>query len=297
MPHPARPTGLVSAEDISPALLNALCDIAREMRAHPDAVDDLLVGRRVALCFFEPSTRTRLSFALACEHVGARWMDVGDSSSAAKGESLTETCHTLGALGFDALVLRHPAEGAALIARDAGMPTINAGDGVAEHPTQALADVLALEDAVGDIAGMKIAFVGDVLRSRVARSSRHVLALRGAEIRIAGPTSMVAAVEDPGGVMTTREEACAWADAVYVLRPQRERGALDGIRESDYIRDWRIGDTHLRGDQWLMHAGPLLPGLDLASSLVADPRLLARQQVQWGPWARAATLGWLLANV
>jgi len=290
-----RPSRLTSARQLPPAALDSILRVARELRRHPAAAADLLAGKRVALCFFEPSTRTRLSFALACEYLGARWLDAGDHSAILKGESLGEMCNTLRALGFDALVLRHTAEGAAEIASTA-IPTINAGDGVGEHPTQALADCLALEDAIGDLGGVRICLVGDILHSRVARSARIAFAARGAQVRVAGPRALCAAVEDPDQVLVTREEALAWAQVIYVLRPQRERGAFDVMREGDYVRDWRIGDAHLDDDQVLLHAGPLLPGLDLAAGLVGDPRLLARDQVAWGPWARAAALAWLLAD-
>ncbi len=293
---------LLDVEGISGAELERICDLAVAMRA---ARADrrhrrLLELETVALAFFEPSTRTRVSFELAAKALGATTVDfAAEASSLRKGESLVDTVRTLERTGITMLVIRHSAEGSAdLAARETGMHVMNAGDGTHAHPTQALLDLLTLREALDSLAGRTVAIVGDVAHSRVARSDIHALVAVGARVRVAGPQAWVAGFETWSGVevATSLDDALQDADAVVSLRVQLERDAGDGISLTDYVRDWGLDSQRLRAARPaapVLHPGPTNEGVEISAELANGPRSLIGRQVENGVPVRMAVLALL----
>ena len=260
-----------------------------------------LAGRRIVTLFYENSTRTAQSFHMAAHLLGAAAFDLPVArSSVQKGESLRDTLRTCQALGFDGVILRHPVTGAAAYAAGVlDVPVINAGDGTGEHPTQALLDALTILRHKGRLAGLKVAIVGDVRHSRVARSNALLLSRQGAEVWLCGPPGLLPpAPPCPGVALTTRiDEALDGADVVMALRIQRERlaGILPDLGE--YRRGWGIGPARLeraREDALLMHPGPVNRGIELDPAVMDDPRCVIEDQVRCGVAARMAVLEWAL---
>lgn len=307
--HPAAraPRSLVG---IAPLPLGTLFDLlARALRNHT-ALNSAtgagghpgpLQGRRIVTLFYENSTRTAQSFHLAAHRLGATAFDLPVSrSSVHKGESLRDTLRTCEALGFDAVILRHPLTGAAAYAASVlGVPVINAGDGTGEHPTQALLDALTVITRKGWPAGLKVAIVGDVRHGRVARSNALLMARLGAEVWLCGPPGLLPVSPPcPGVTVTPRlHEALDGADVVMALRIQRERlaGVLPDLGE--YRRGWGIGPRQLewaRPDAILMHPGPVNRGIELDPAVMDDPRCVIEDQVRCGVAARMAVLEWAL---
>jgi aspartate carbamoyltransferase catalytic subunit len=276
-------------------------DVARILDAAEILADEprpVLAGKRVLSLFFESSTRTSSSFELAAKRLGA---DVtafrAAGSSLDKGEGLKDTVLTLAQYDPDAIVVRHPRIGAPeLVARHAGVPVVNAGDGKRAHPTQALLDLFVMRQACGGLDGIRVAIVGDVAHSRVARSLIGALALMGAETTLVGPPTLL-----PRGIealrcrTTTEIGAIADVDVVYVLRMQRERmeGAfVPSLRE--YAARWGVTPERLRPGQKVMHPGPVNRGVEL-DGRVADSRdSLILAQVRAGLAVRMAVLQELL---
>jgi aspartate carbamoyltransferase catalytic subunit len=222
---------------------------ARETRTHRSLLD----LETVALAFYEPSTRTRVSFELAAKALGATVVDLAvERSSAGKGESLVDTLRTLRRVGATIVVLRHAASGAPyLAARETDLSIINAGDGTHAHPTQALLDAVTLREALGNLDGRTIAIVGDVAHSRVARSNVHALRALGARVRVGGPPAWVQGFGDLPGVrvVTSLREALDGVDAVMTLRVQAERAAVVGMgSRGEYVPGPPSG-PHERGSR------------------------------------------------
>lgn len=263
--------------------------------------NDALAGKTVCLAFFESSTRTAVSFELAARRNGAFVISLSEKgSSISKGESLADTVVTLDALGADAMVLRHPAAGAARIAtRHTEAAVINAGDGCGQHPTQALLDLYALSEARGgmdELEGEKIAIVGDILHSRVARSIIPAFRAAGAEVAICAPATLLPAEADAWGVpvLDSIDDAIAWgADTLYMLRLQNERmtGALVPS-VAEYSRYYGVQKHHLDENAGLlvMHPGPVNRGVEIAGDVVMDERSLVKSQVAAGVHVRSAIL-------
>jgi aspartate carbamoyltransferase catalytic subunit len=258
-----------------------------------------LRGVEVCNAFFEDSTRTRVSFELAEKRLGATLTTFSASgSSVSKGETLLDTCHTLAAMGVDLLVIRHRAAGAAAyVARQLDVGVINAGDGTREHPTQGLLDLLTLRDAWnGRFEGRRIAIVGDIAHSRVARSAIHGLTALGTEVTLAGPATLMPEDVELLGVHVapTVEDAMAGADAVMTLRLQRERmeaGLLPST--SEYARAWGISGARvalLKPEAVVMHPGPMNRGVEIAPEVADGPRSRIFAQVENGVAVRAAVL-------
>ncbi|WP_030163160.1 MULTISPECIES: aspartate carbamoyltransferase catalytic subunit [Actinomycetes] len=276
--------------------------VGREIKKLPT-----LRGRTIMTVFYENSTRTRVSFEVAGKWMSADVINVSASSSSVnKGESLRDTAKTLRAAGADALIVRHPASGAAhQIAQwtweeGTGPSVINAGDGTHEHPTQALLDALTLRQRLGSLEGRRIAIVGDVLHSRVARSNAHLLAMLGAQVvLVAPPTLLPVGVEAwPVEVSHSLDAELAAVDAVMVLRVQAERmngGFFPSARE--YSIRYGLSDRRsalLADHAVVLHPGPMLRGMEIGFSVADSPKATVLQQVSNGVHMRMAVLFTLL---
>jgi aspartate carbamoyltransferase catalytic subunit len=265
-----------------------------------------LRGRTVINLFFEPSTRTRTSFEIAAKRLSADAINISVStSSVSKGETLLDTARNLEAMSPDCIVVRHSMAGAPQqLARLGKAPIINAGDGSHEHPTQALLDALTIREHKGRIDGLKVAIIGDVLHSRVARSNIHLLTKLGASISIAGPGTLVPAgfselVDEGLSVEKRIEDAIEGADVIIVLRIQRERqeaAFFPSMRE--YAVHYGLNSRHLERaapDAIVMHPGPMNRGVEIASEIADGSRSLILDQVTNGVAVRMAVL-YLLAG-
>jgi aspartate carbamoyltransferase catalytic subunit len=258
-----------------------------------------LAGRLVITLFYESSTRTSSSFELAAKRLSADVMSIkAAGSSAEKGESLKDTVLTLGAYDPAAIVVRHPQIGAPqLVARHTAAAVVNAGDGKHQHPTQALLDLYALRGAFGEVEGLHVAIVGDVLHSRVARSLLQALGLVGAHVTLVGPPSLIPrGIEALGCEVSSDIGAIAEADCVYVLRMQRERmeaAYVPSLRE--YTARWGITPERIRPGQKVMHPGPINRGVEIDGRVADSPQSLILEQVRAGLGVRMAVLHDLLA--
>ncbi|MGQ0609083.1 MAG: aspartate carbamoyltransferase catalytic subunit [Chloroflexota bacterium] len=267
---------------------------ARAARAHRSMMEAETVG----LCFYEGSTRTRVSFELAAKALGATVVDLGVAgSSVGKGESLVDTLRTLERTGVTALVLRHAAAGAPYLAvRTTGMAIVNAGDGMHAHPTQALLDALTLREALGALDGRVIAIVGDVAHSRVARSNLHCLVRLGAHVRLGGPAAWVRGFDGWPGVEVAASigDTLDGADAVMTLRVQLERAAASGMSSlREYAADWRLDESRMQlaaPGAPILHPGPTNEGVELTAELANGHRSLIGRQVENGVPVRMAVL-------
>jgi aspartate carbamoyltransferase catalytic subunit len=256
-----------------------------------------LERRIVFNLFYENSTRTAMSFAMAAHRLGASALSLSvEHSSVKKGETLEDTARTLGAMRPDVLVVRHRENGApARVAEIVDSPVINAGDGTNEHPTQALLDAATILHRLGKIEGLKVAICGDIRHSRVARSNAKLLPRLGAEVRLAGPPDLM-----PSDVpQLSIDEAIAGADVVMMLRVQRERLEADlGDGPGEYLD--RYGLTRARlataaADAVVMHPGPMNRGVEIDDVIADDPeRSLITLQVEMGVAVRMACLEMLL---
>jgi aspartate carbamoyltransferase catalytic subunit len=261
-----------------------------------------LRGRTVINLFFESSTRTATSFELAGKRLSADVINVKASgSSVEKGETLKDTVLTLAAYKPDVLVIRHAAAGAvAAAARYTDAAVVNAGDGKHEHPTQALLDLYTLRKTMGHIEGLHVAFVGDVLHSRVARSGAIALQTMGAKVSFIGPPTLLPRDSAEGlGVHASHDIAdIADADVVYALRMQHERMGKGGFVPSlrEYATQYGIGHHRLRDGQRVMHAGPMNRGVEITDQLADDPTALVTAQVEGGMVVRMAVLYDLLSD-
>ena len=287
----------LSLEHTSREELREILDLAR---AHEEgSVEGSLAGKTVCLAFFESSTRTAVSFELAARRCGADVISLSDKGSAiSKGESLVDTVVTLDSLGADAIVLRHPAAGAASLAsRHTAAPVVNAGDGCGQHPTQALLDLYALSKALGgfdELSGRRVAIIGDVLHSRVARSVIPAFTKAGMEISLVAPRTLLPRDAGAWGlpVLSSVDEAVErGAEVLYTLRLQRER--MTGARipsVGEYARFYGVARRHLRGGALVMHPGPVNRGVEISGDIVLDAASLVPNQVSAGIPVRSAVL-------
>lgn len=260
-----------------------------------------LRGRTVINLFFEPSTRTRTSFEIAAKRLSADAVNISVSaSSVTKGETLLDTARNLEAMAPDCIVVRHSMAGAPYhLARICNAPIINAGDGSHEHPTQALLDALTIRDYKGTIAGLKVAIIGDILHSRVARSNIHLLTKLGAAVSVAGPGTLApsefADIVDNGlKVEKQIDAAIEGADVVMILRIQRERqdsAFFPSMRE--YAVHYGLHPAHLERaapEAIVMHPGPINRGIEISSEIADGSRSLILDQVTNGLAVRMAVL-------
>ena len=301
----SRERDFLAIEGLPVAELRRLLDQAQELL--PVAIGDapsleLLRGRVVANIFFEDSTRTRVSFEMAARRLGAEVVLLGSSgSSASKGETLIDTALNIEAMGVDALVVRTSISGGtALVANAVRCPVINAGDGRHEHPTQALLDVLTLRLRLGDVAGRKVAIVGDIANSRVARSTTHALVALGAHVLIVGPPTLVPRGFDllatgPGKISIHHDidAIIREVDAIMMLRIQLERAAGSGIAP-DYRSTYGLTSARrklLRAGVPILHPGPVNRGVEIDEEVADDPvDSVILAQVSCGVAARMAVL-------
>ncbi|QOJ14201.1 MAG: aspartate carbamoyltransferase catalytic subunit [Planctomycetia bacterium] len=257
-----------------------------------------LRGRVVVTMFFEESTRTRMSFELAAQRLGADVIDLQERmSSTKKGESLIDTARNIEAMGVDVMVLRHPAAGSAThLSQSVGCCVVNAGDGQHAHPTQALLDLFTLRESKGRIDGLKVAIVGDVAHSRVARSNLRGLLKLGAEVTLVGPPTLVPRAFEALGARVCHDFDAVLGefDVINMLRVQNERiesSVFPSVRE--YVQFFGMNAERLRRcrpDVLIMHPGPVNRGIELAADVADGPNSSILRQVTNGLAVRMAVL-------
>ncbi|MDR2611595.1 MAG: aspartate carbamoyltransferase catalytic subunit [Deltaproteobacteria bacterium] len=296
------PKDLIDLDQLTEEQITQVLDTAkafkevseREIKKVP-----VLRGKLVVLFFHENSTRTRLSFETAAKRLSADTLAISSSgSSMSKGETLLDTARNILAMRPDALVIRHGAAGApSFLGRRLPVPVLNAGDGSHAHPTQALLDLLTLREAKGSVRGLRVAIVGDIAHSRVARSDMTGLVKMGAEVRVAGPPSMLSpglAEEYGVRVFTRAEPALEGADAVIMLRIQleRQRGSLfPGAREYSRVYGLDTARTRLLAPgAVVLHPGPVNQGVEMTPEVYESPGSLILEQVTNGVAVRMALL-------
>ena len=295
-----RGRNILGLEDFSTEEIQLVLDTAKEMKniIHRDIKKvPALRGKSIVTLFYEPSTRTRTSFELAGKYLGADVVNItAGTSSIVKGESLRDTLYTIEAMGVDAIVMRHKAEGAAEYASRIAAPVIlNAGDGAHAHPSQALLNLFTIEQHKGRLEGLKVAILGDVLHSRVARSDIHGMRKMGMEVHIAGPKTLLPRFlyEEPGVVVHERvEDAIEAADVIEVLRIQLERmqgGLFPTTRE--YARIFGLNNDRLKlakDDVLILHPGPMNKGWEISPFVAYGDNSAIQEEVQNGVAVRMA---------
>jgi aspartate carbamoyltransferase catalytic subunit len=288
---------LLDIEHLSAAEIMALLQLARRM--NPSKPRRLLRGKCVLLLFYEASTRTRSSFEVAAKSLGAMTtLVLSSGSSVEKGESLLDTGYTLQAVGADVMVVRHPAAGAPLLmASHLKIPVINAGDGMHEHPSQALLDAYTVARHKKKLAGLRIVIIGDIYHSRVARSAVHLFSKLNAQVTLCGPPELLPELATSLApnlhISRSTEEATRGADVIMVLRVQKERLAGMKIRLQDYIARYQMTMARLnlaKSDAMVMHPGPIIRGLELTSEVADCPQSAIVEEVQNGVPVRMAIL-------
>ena len=286
----------LSAEEIKNILRTA--ETMKLIIKQPSKKTPHLQGRTVVNLFYENSTRTRLSFELAAKYMSANAANITASgSSVQKGETLIDTANTINAMGTDILVMRHSMSGAPhLLSPLVSASIINAGDGMNEHPTQALLDMLTIQEKKGHIDGLKVAIIGDVKHSRVVRSNIYGLTKLGAEVSVGGPATLIPqGMEEMGcKVFKSIQEAIIDADVVMGLRIQLERqksGLFPSLRE--YHRFFGVDDARLKyakPDALVMHPGPVNRGVEFSSSVIDGEASVINEQVTSGVAVRMAIM-------
>lgn len=292
---------LLGLEDLHREEILEILDTARSFRQvldRPIKKVPALQGVTACNAFFEPSTRTRLSFELAEKRLTADTVNFASGgSSVAKGETLRDTVRNIEAMRVDIVVIRHASAGSPhFLARNIDGHVINAGDGFHEHPTQGLLDMYTMLEGLGRLEGLRVTIVGDIAHSRVARSNLWGLKAVGAEVTLCGPTTLMPVEIEKTGVRVCHrlEEALEGAEVVNVLRLQRERmksGYLPSLRE--YAQTWGIRREHLTrcaAGVRVMHPGPMNRGIEIATDLADGPESLILDQVTNGVAVRMAVL-------
>jgi len=292
---------LLGLKDLSQDEIEYILDTAKTMKhilMSNNKKTPHLQGKSIVTLFYENSTRTRLSFELASKYMGASSANISaSSSSVAKGETLIDTAHTIDRMGTDVIIMRHPMSGApALMAKNVKSSVINAGDGMNEHPTQALLDMFTIKEKKGNMNGLKVAIIGDIYHSRVARSNIWGMTKLGAEVCVAGPTTLLPPYLERTGVkvFNTVQEALIDADVVIGLRIQLERqkkGLFPTIRE--YSRFFGLDERRFKlakENALLLHPGPVNRGVELTTSVIDGDHSLIDEQVTNGVAVRMALL-------
>ena len=288
---------LLGIEHLDAAEILKILKFARRM--NPDKPRPLLKGKRVVLLFYESSTRTRSSFEIAAKGLGAHTVLIqAAGSSIEKGESLLDTGYTVCALGADVIVIRHPNAGAPhVMARHIDVPVINAGDGLHEHPSQALLDAYTILRNKKKFQGLQVAIIGDIFHSRVARSACHLLSKFGLKFILCGPPELVPEIASTlaPGVRVTRhiEDALRGTDVVMLLRMQKERLAGMKIDLPGYIARYQMTAARLKmakKDAIVMHPGPIIRGLELTDDVADGAQARILEEVRNGVPVRMAIL-------
>ncbi|MCP1201637.1 aspartate carbamoyltransferase catalytic subunit [Acetobacter oryzoeni] len=292
---------LLGLEGMTPDQIEPLLDLAESyalLNRSRKVPRDVLRGRTLINLFFEDSTRTRTSFELAGKRLGADVINMSVAqSSVNKGETLLDTAATLNAMRTDLLVVRHSQSGApALLAQKVEASVVNAGDGMHEHPTQALLDALTIRRHLGTLGGLKVAICGDVSHSRVARSNIFLLTGMGSTVRLVGPPTLVPGAMKQRGVeiFHNMEEGLRDVDVVMMLRLQRERmssGLIPSARE--YFRFFGLDQRRLqlaRKNALVMHPGPMNRGVEIDSLVADSSQSVIQEQVEMGVAVRMAVL-------
>ena len=296
------PLNLLGIRPLEADQINALIDLGRDFKQRVRADEPVpnLSKKVVGMLFFENSTRTRVSFEQAAFYLGMRSSNFSTSaSSMSKGETLKDTILTLRHERLDGLVMRHKSGGApVLAAKHFGGPVINAGDGQHEHPTQALADAVTILERKGRIEGLKVAIVGDVKHSRVARSNGWLLEKLGAEVRFVGPRTLLPTqtAKLPGTFYDDLDEGLEDVDVVICLRLQKERmeqGMIGSVGE--YAHMYQINAERLRVAEAgciVMHPGPINRGVEIDDPTADGDRSAITSQIENGVFVRMASLYW-----
>jgi aspartate carbamoyltransferase catalytic subunit len=296
---------MLGIEPLTAEQITFLLDQAQpfqKIQRHPLKKLATLRGKTAALAFFEPSTRTRISFATAAARLGADTMNLqAEASSLRKGESLLDTVRTLDAMKPDCIVMRHSASGAPhFVAERIGIPVINAGDGTHEHPTQALLDALTIRDRRETLAGLNVTILGDIQHSRVARSNIQLLGKFGCRFTLCGPAMWLPreleCLAPPGSAIrrvARIEEGLEGADVVLVLRVQQERLNEPPLALDEYILLYQLTPERLRRarpDALVLHPGPMVRGLEIDPAVADGPQSCVLEQVTNGLAVRMALL-------
>jgi len=302
-----RKKDLLGIKQLEPEEINLILETSetfKEISTRPIKKVPTLRGRTVVHLFYEPSTRTRTSFEIAAKRLSADTFNISAStSSIVKGETLLDTARNLEAMNPDVIVLRHSAAGAPhLLARHVQASVINAGDGMHEHPTQALLDLLTIKDKKGTISGQTVAIIGDIAHSRVARSNVWALTKMGARVLVAGPTTMIPHDMDKLGVEVfyRPEDVIPKADVIMMLRIQLERQGqmlLPSLRE--YARVFGLNEEKLsqaKPDVLIMHPGPINRGVEISPAVADGPYSVILDQVSNGVAVRMALLYLLIGG-
>jgi aspartate carbamoyltransferase catalytic subunit len=296
------PRSLLGIEPLNPRQIMDFLKLAKTM--NPARPRNTLRGRRVALLFYENSTRTRTSFEIAAKSLGATTVVIhASSTSVEKGESLKDTGLTLRSI-VDAIVVRHPSSGAPnLLDRVLGIPIINAGDGMHEHPSQGLLDAFTILKHKKTLKGLKIVTIGDIFHSRVARSDAHLFTKLGAQVVFCGPEVLLpnAAASLAPGVKIERDmdEAIRDADVVMMLRVQQERLAGLQIVIDEYVRRYQLTAQRLKlakKNAIVMHPGPMIRGMEMTDDVADCGQSVVLEQVLNGVKVRMAILETLLGR-
>jgi aspartate carbamoyltransferase catalytic subunit len=305
---PERLRHLLAIEPLTAEQIVFLLDEAKpfqEFQRYPLKKLATLRGKTVALAFFEPSTRTRISFATAASRLGADTMNLqAESSSLKNGESLLDTVRTLDAMKPDCIVMRHSSSGAAdFVASRLEIPIINAGDGMHEHPTQGLLDALTIRDRRGSLEGLRVTIIGDILHSRVARSNMQLLGKFGCQFTLCGPAMWVPREMECSGLRVRRAlriaDALEGADVIIVLRVQQERLHEPALPLDEYILQYQLTPERLRlarPEAIVMHPGPMIRGLEIDPAVADGPQSCILEQVTNGLAVRMALLFLLIGT-
>lgn len=303
LPKNARPNALnlkslLGTETLQADQIRKVLDTAFHFKKNPESTGNTLSGKTVVLFFFEPSTRTRVSFELAAKRLKANTLYLTkEGSSTGKGETLYDTAKTIEAMTPDLLVLRHPSAGSPHhLDRILNIPVINAGDGFHEHPTQALLDLMTIQEFKGRLQGLKVLIVGDIAHSRVARSDIYALRTMGAEVSVCGPPTLLPPKVEKMGVKVFYdfEKAVKDQDVVILLRIQFERFETGQIpSKGEYTRYYGMSERVLslcKEDVLVMHPGPVNRGVELVTSVLDGPHSVVLNQVSNGVLVRMALL-------
>src|ERR1700680_812992 len=296
------PAGLLGIEKLDRTEIEAILSRAKDfqpLQSQSLKKLDTLRGKMIVNLFYEASTRTRTSFEIAARRLGADAVSItASASSVSKGESLVDTLNTLAAMRPDAIIMRHAASGAPhFLQRHLETPIINAGDGTHEHPTQALLDARTILDRGATLEGLRVAIIGDIAHSRVARSNIYLLSKFGAQIVLCGPASLLPPELKqiaPGITLTTdMDEAISSADVIMMLRVQLERQYEAAFPSGEYFQFYGLRLEHLetaRPDVIVMHPGPINRGREISSEVADSQRSVILNQVENGISVRMAVL-------